>query len=149
MHDLGIACHFDAKQAARERPDGVAAHSAAKIEHEGGMTSEPGFRRLPLDLLDQPGLADPCLAADKNGLPAPGLAARRQFALQQAKFSVATNERALLARNGPQAKKAPCPNWFGKTFDVQRAGIDPFEPVSERTTRIIRGQDFALFSGGG
>jgi hypothetical protein len=81
-------------------------------------------------------------------LTAPGLAARRQCALQQAKFSVATNERALLARNRPQAKKAPCPNWFGKAFDVQRAGIDPFEPVSERTTRIIRGQDFAFFSRG-
>jgi hypothetical protein len=62
---------------------------------------------------------------------------------------VATDERALLTRNRPQPKKAPCPNRFSKAFDGQRTRIDAVEPLSERTTHIIRGQDFAFFSGGG
>ena len=82
-------------------------------------------------------------------MTAPGLAARRQRGFRQAKFTVTTDERALVTRNQPQPKKAPCPNRFSKAFDVQRAGIDAVEPLSERTTRIIRGQDFAFFSGGG
>ena len=62
---------------------------------------------------------------------------------------MAANERALLPHSRPQAEKPPCANWLRKAFDIQRAGIDAVEPLGERTTRIIRGQDFALFSGGG
>ena len=62
---------------------------------------------------------------------------------------MATDERALLARYRPKAKKTPCPNRFGKALDVQRAGIDAVKPLCKCTTGIIRGQDFAFFRGGG
>jgi hypothetical protein len=62
---------------------------------------------------------------------------------------VAANEWALLPQSRPHAEKPPCPNWFGKAFDIQSAGIDAVEPLGERTIRIIRSQDFPFFRGGG
>ena len=63
------------------------------------MTGKSGLRRPPLDLLDQPRLADPGLAEDIDGLPAPGLAARRKRRLQYPEFSASTDEWPLLARD--------------------------------------------------
>jgi hypothetical protein len=76
-HWLRIARYLDAEQTVRQGPDHVAPDTTAKVEHEGGMTCKPGFRRRPLDLLDQPRFADPSLTADIHSLAAPGLAARR------------------------------------------------------------------------
>jgi hypothetical protein len=145
---LSIACHLDAKKAARERPDGVAPHAAAKIEHERGMTFKPSFRRLPLDLLDQRVLPIPASPRIKIVCPRP-VSRHAASAASDRRSSPWRPTNGRCARNRSQTKKAPCANRLGKAFDFQRAGIDAVEPLGERTTRIIRGQDFAFCRGGG
>src|SRR6202040_3497025 len=45
------------------------------------------------------------------------------------------------------AAKTPCLNWFGKAFDVQRAGVDAIQPLRECAICIIRHQDLARLGG--
>jgi|SRR6516162_5620689 len=59
-----------------------------EIEHERDMTREPDLRRRPMDLLDQPCLADAGLATDIDGLSPAGFAASHQRYLPYAGFSI-------------------------------------------------------------
>ena len=108
------------------------------------MADEPRAPRRPLELLDQPRLADPSLAPDVDRLAVSHLLASREQCPEPLEFAVAADERPVPRFGGlAQPQQTPGPHWLGEPLDRQRPGLGARQPLGQRPVNGVRDQDFA------
>ncbi len=112
------------------------------------MTGEVLTQGDPLEFLNQPCLADACLAAHIEGESATHFPAAGNDTAELTQFAMSTHQPPLNSARiaAPQASHAPDRDRPVETLDGNRADIFPIEAVQQRLMDCIGSEGFARSS---